>query len=388
MSEIARPQPIHLAVAPDGAGRGQIRLAVGSAGGNSTGWSDPADDGRAGFDSFARLARTAERARFDFLLLADRLHPAEQPRLTAGLDVAALGRPDPFTVLAALASVTEHLGLAGTVDTMFDEPSELARRVAELDHLSAGRAGIRPVVLRAGDGDEGLESAAAGADVIVRPPSSPKAAQAFSADLARRLARHGRSRDELTLLSAASFVLGDTERQARELARDVRRRQVSGPAAIAFAEQLWNRDLCSYDPDGPLPRVDPWIDGRVIALGQAGLLLYPDPVATARQWRDVARRDNLSIRELVIEITARTTFVGTAAAVAAQIITAVQRDRVDGFLLAPHLVPGSLDEFADTVVPVLQERGVFRTEYQAGSLRDRLGLTTTTKERLSHEHAS
>lgn len=240
-----------------------------------------------------------------------------------------------------------------TADSAFDDPSEVGQRVADLDHLSAGRAGIRPVVLPAGDTDEGQDAAAA--DVIIRRPAALKAGQAFSADLTHRLARDGRSRNEVTVLSAVTFVLGDTERQARERARVVRREQVSGPTAIKLAERLWNRDLSSYDPDGPLPRIDPWIDGRVVALGRAGLLAHPDLVATARQWRALARRNNLSIRELVIEVTAQATFVGTAESVATQITTVVQQDAADGFLLTPHLV--ALDEFADTVVPVLQDWG-------------------------------
>jgi alkanesulfonate monooxygenase SsuD/methylene tetrahydromethanopterin reductase-like flavin-dependent oxidoreductase (luciferase family) len=287
-------------------------------------------------------------------------------------------------VLAALTSVTEHLGLAATARSAFDDPSEVALRVADLDHLSAGRAGIRPVVLPGGDIDDGRE--AAGADVIIRRSMTLKTGQAFSADLTRSLARDGRSRKEVTVLSAATFVLGDTERHARERAQVVRHEQITGPTAIKLAERLWNRDLSAYDPDGPLPRIDPWIDGRLVARGRAGMLSHPDPVATARQWRALARRNHLSIREVVVEVTAQATFVGTAEAVATQINAAVQQNTTDGFLLVAHLTP--LDEFADTVVPPLQDRGVFRSEYEEGTLRDRLGLTPTTKERRSHEHAS
>ena len=52
----------------------------------------------------------------------------------------------------------------------------------------------------------------------------------------------------------------------------------------------------------------------------------------------------------------------------------VQADAADGFILVPHITPGGLDEFADKVVPLLQERGVFRTEYEGTTLRDHLGL--------------
>ena len=53
----------------------------------------------------------------------------------------------------------------------------------------------------------------------------------------------------------------------------------------------------------------------------------------------------------------------------------VQADASDGFILVPHITPGGLEDFADAVVPLLQERGVFRTEYEGTTLRDHLGLT-------------
>ncbi|GLW52100.1 hypothetical protein Kpho01_01110 [Kitasatospora phosalacinea] len=105
---------------------------------NTTVWSDPQAGSQIEFSSFAHLARTAERAKFDFLFLAEGLRLREQHGLIHDLDV--VGRPDTFTVLAALAAVTERLGLAGTINSTFNEPYEVARQFASLDHLSAGRS--------------------------------------------------------------------------------------------------------------------------------------------------------------------------------------------------------------------------------------------------------
>jgi alkanesulfonate monooxygenase SsuD/methylene tetrahydromethanopterin reductase-like flavin-dependent oxidoreductase (luciferase family) len=102
--------------------------------------------------------------------------------------------------------------------------------------------------------------------------------------------------------------------------------------------------------------------------------MYRDPLATAAQWREKAAQKRLSIRELIIEVTGRQTFVGAPATLAEEIDTLVQADASDGFILVPHITPGGLDEFADRVVPLLQERGVFRTEYQGTTLREHLGL--------------
>ncbi|MCF3182766.1 MULTISPECIES: NtaA/DmoA family FMN-dependent monooxygenase [unclassified Streptomyces] len=426
---------------------------------NTTVWSDPAAGSHIEFDSFVRFARTAERAKFDFLFLAEGLRLREQGGKIYDLDVA--GRPDTFTVLAALAAVTERIGLTGTISSTFNEPYEVARQFATLDHLSAGRAAWnvvtswdaftgenfrrggflpredrytrareflatatelfdswdgteiaadpatgaflrdaragafehrgrhfdiegrfnvprgpqgRPVVFQAGDSDEGREFAAAHADAIFSRYGTLEEGRAFHSDVKRRLARHGRRPDQLLILPAATFVLGDTDAEARELAHEVRRLQVSGATAIAFLEHVWNRDLSGYDPDGPLPDVDPEPGENTVALGRASVRSFRDPLATARQWRELAEAKNLSIRELVIETTGRQTFVGSPATVAASIDELVQADAADGFILVPHLTPDGLEGFADTVVPLLQERGVFRTEYEGSTLREHLGL--------------
>jgi FMN-dependent oxidoreductase (nitrilotriacetate monooxygenase family) len=117
----------------------QIHLAAHFPGvNNTTVWSDPAAGSHIEFDSFRRLAQTAERGKFDFLFLAEGLRLREQNGLIYDLDV--VGRPDTFTVLAALAAVTDKLGLTGTINSTFNEPYEVARQFASLDHLSGGRA--------------------------------------------------------------------------------------------------------------------------------------------------------------------------------------------------------------------------------------------------------
>ncbi|MFC9745500.1 NtaA/DmoA family FMN-dependent monooxygenase [Streptomyces niveus] len=438
----------------------QIHLAAHFPGvNNSTVWSDPAAGSQIDFSSFTHFARTAERAKFDFLFLAEGLRLREQNGEIYDLDV--VGRPDTFTVLSALAAVTDKLGLAGTVNSTFNEPYEVARQFASLDHLSAGRAawnvvtswdeftgqnfrrggylaqedryqrakqflaaawelfdswhgdeivadkesGLflappdpggfdhhvrefdisghfnvprgpqgRPVIFQAGDSDEGREFAASAADAIFTRHGTFESGQAFYADVKGRLARYGRSPDELKILPGVTFALGDTDADAREKAALIRRQQVSGQTAIRLLEQLWNRDLSSYDPDGPLPAEDPVPGENTVARGRASVRMHRDPLATAARWRGIAEAKNLSIRDLIIEVTGRQTFIGSPATVATALNDFVQADASDGFILTPHLTPGGLDEFADTVVPLLQERGVFRTEYEGDTLRDHLGL--------------
>ena len=286
-------------------------------------WSDPESGSQTDFASFVHFARTAERGLFDFLFLAEGLRLREHRGKIHDLDV--VGRPDTLTVLNAIAAVTTHLGLGGTINTTFNEPYELARQFASLDHLSGGRAAWNLVTssdaftgenFRRGGflkpeeryerAQEILDAAKAlwlsdrepvevrERAVHVRGPvhAAADAAGPPGAHPVRRLGRGPRVRrphrrrdllparhrrggpgvlpgpqgpdaalrprpEEITILPATTFALGDTEAEARENAERVRREQVSPQTAIAFLEQVWGRDLSAYDPDGPLPDVEP-----------------------------------------------------------------------------------------------------------------------------------
>src|SRR5258708_4498505 len=112
----------------------QVHLAAHFPGvNNTTVWSDPRSESQIDFGSFVRLGQTAERGRFDFFFLAEGLRLRELKGRIHDLDV--MGRPESSTVLSALAAVTSHLGLAATVNSTFNEPYEVARRLASLDHL-------------------------------------------------------------------------------------------------------------------------------------------------------------------------------------------------------------------------------------------------------------
>jgi alkanesulfonate monooxygenase SsuD/methylene tetrahydromethanopterin reductase-like flavin-dependent oxidoreductase (luciferase family) len=232
----------------------------------------------------------------------------------------------------------------------------------------------RPVIFQAGDSEDGREFAASTADAIFSRHGTLEAGREFYADVKGRLGRYGRAHEDLKILPAATFVLGDTDADAQEKADVIRHQQVSEQTAIKFLEQLWNRDLSDHDPNGPLPAVDPVVGENTISRGRASVRMYRDPLATAREWRELAEGKGLNSRELIIHVTGRQSFIGSAATVAASIDELVQAEASDGFILVPHITPGGLDEFADTVVPLLQERGTFRAEYQGTTLREHLGL--------------
>ncbi|MGY1501948.1 NtaA/DmoA family FMN-dependent monooxygenase [Streptomyces sp. QTS52] len=434
-------------------GRGQMHLAACFPGvdGTAVRRAGPRAGSQVGFSSFSsfssfeRLARTAERGLFDFFLLAEGPRPHDHLGRVHGLDVA--GRPEPITVLDALAAVTERIGLAATADVTFNEPYELARRFATLDQLSGGRAAWQvvtssasfpgastgenfrrggflhqaerypyvaefldaarelwdswtpdgvpgpfayqgqhfdiagefgvprspqghPVVIRAGDSEQGREFAASATDVVLTRYGSLEAGRAFYADVKGRLAKYGRAPRDLKIMPGVTFVLGDTAAEAREKAAVIRRQQVSPEQAILAVEQIWGTDLSSYDPDGPLPDFDP-VPEPALVRGRVGTA---DPVQVAEQWRALSRTRGLSIRQTVAEASGRHSFVGTPQSVADALGAFVREGAADGFVLVPYPAPGGLDEFVDRVVPLLQERGAFRTRYAGTTLRSHLGL--------------
>ena len=115
-------------------------------------------------------------------------------------------------------------------------------------------------------------------------------------------------------------------------------------------------------------------DLRAPSISKGRAAAVRDKAQTAIEWRALAEAKHLSIRELIIEVTSPPSFVGTPAEVAGRIIEAVDLEAADGFILVPHVTPGGLDEFADTVVPILQEAGRFRHDYVDTTLRGHLGL--------------
>ncbi|MBB2946918.1 FMN-dependent oxidoreductase (nitrilotriacetate monooxygenase family) [Actinoplanes lutulentus] len=425
---------------------------------HSTVWSDPDAGSQIDFATFRHAAQAAERGKFDFFFLAEGL--ALRERQGEIFDQDVIGRPDAITVLTALAAVTEHLGLIATVNATFNEPYELARQLATLDHLSGGRAGWnivtssdaftggnfrrggfldradrytraeeflaaarqlwdswadddivadkesgqflrrpdagsfafsgrqfdisgrftvprspqgQPVILQAGVSSEGREFAAGGGpDAIFSPYHTLAEAQAFYRDIRQRSGVPGRPK----VLPGASFVLGDTEADAIERHREITYAQISGRGAQVLLETVWNRDLSAFDPDGPLPDVDPDTEAPPFIQGRARI--HQNAPETVAQWREIAEANKYTLRELAIHVFGRTEFVGTPTQVADRLDAFVQSDGSDGFIIGSHLTPAGIDEFVDRVVPLLQERGSLRTEYEGTTLRDNLGLPALT----------
>ena len=382
---------------------------------------------------FQRLAQIAEEAKFDSLFLADGL------AISQNIKHGAFVGLEPFTLLSALAAVTDYIGLIGTVSTTYNEPFHVARKFASLDHISKGRAGwnivtsgsefeamnfsrdshlehskryerakeflqvttslwdswedeaividrssgafadndkvreinhvgetfkVRgplniprspqgyPVLVQAGSSEDGKEFAAEYAEAIFTAQQTLAEAQQFYSDVKGRLAKYGRRPEQLKILPGICAVIGHTESEAKE--KELELNELTVPEyGLNQLSSMLKVDLFSYPLDGPLPELPSLED---INGNKSRFQLVAD----------LAKRDKLTIRQLIHRLAGgrgHRTFAGTAIQVADQLEEWFTNGASDGFNVMPPYLPGGLEEFAQQVIPELQRRGLFRTEY-------------------------
>ncbi|AHF93246.1 monooxygenase [Opitutaceae bacterium TAV5] len=409
---------------------------------------DAVSGGDLDFDYYRRIAQKAEQARFDALFLADGavVHGSED------IDTLSLtGRGagfEPLTLLSALATVTDRIGLIATASTSFNEPYTLARAFASLDHLSGGRAGwnivtssteiqarnfnldhhyahadryaraeefvdvatglwdsweddafIRdkatgrffhpeklhvldhrgkhfsvrgplniarppqghPVLVQAGSSEDGQELGAKTGEAIFTAHTTLANARAFYASLKGRLAKYGRTPDQVVIMPGVFPVIGRTEEEARQKYEDLQKLVHPQVGLKQLSSLLGNVDLSGYPLDGPLPDL-PGTEG---------------PQSRQKILVDLARRENLSIRQLYLRIAGARghwTIIGTPAQITDQLEEWFVNQAADGFNVMPPTYPGGLDDFIGHIIPELRRRGLFRTDYEGRTLRENLGL--------------
>lgn len=400
------------------------------------------------FDFIKRLAQTAERGKFDMVFLADSYAVRGKNQTVLGQTVNTLF--EPFTLLSALSAVTNHIGFVGTVSTTFNEPFNVARRFASLDHLSGGRAGWNvvtsstdveaqnfnleqqllhekryeraeefvdvvtklwdsweddaliidkesaqfadsskihsinhkgewfsvtgplnisrpvqghPVVIQAGSSEAGKELAARTAEVIFTAWQTIEEAQAFYADVKGRMAKYGRSPEELKIMPGVFPVIGRTEEEAEEN-KALLEELIPEEAGISLLSGMISVDLSGYPVDGPLPDLP---ELNQINGGKSRFQLL----------KDLADREGLTIRKLYQRIAGargHREIKGTPEQIADHMQEWFENGAADGFNVMPPYLPGGLDDFVDLVIPVLQQRGLFRKQYTGNTLRENLGL--------------
>jgi FMN-dependent oxidoreductase (nitrilotriacetate monooxygenase family) len=224
-----------------------------------------------------------------------------------------------------------------------------------------------PVMVQAGASDDGRDLAAETADVVFTAHQSMESARTFYADLKRRVSEFGRNPDDLKIMPGFFVTVGRTAQEAREKFQRIQD-LILPDVGVRLLSTFINFDLTAYPVDGPLPDIP---DSKVSA-SRRGLI-------TA-----IARRENLTIRQLYTRIAGgrgHFQYVGTPAQVADELQRWFEGGAADGFNIMPPILPDSLNDFVDLVIPELQRRGLFRTAYEGTTLRENLGLPWPTPRR-------
>jgi FMN-dependent oxidoreductase (nitrilotriacetate monooxygenase family) len=218
-----------------------------------------------------------------------------------------------------------------------------------------------PVIIQAGGSPSGLELAARTADVVFSVVQDLAAAQLAYADLKGRMARYGRSPEEIAVLPGVMPIIGATDDEAREKLSRLQAWLTPANAATLVASRI-GYDVSGHPLDGPVPPPPPFQGSQAFST-----VLY-----------ETAKREKMTLRDLYnLTAAARGHWVlcGTPESIADSFEEWFVGKAADGFNILPPYFPGAFDDFVNLVVPILQRRGLFRHNYQGRTLRDHLGLT-------------
>ncbi|NTI78568.1 LLM class flavin-dependent oxidoreductase [Rhizobium rhizogenes] len=216
----------------------------------------------------------------------------------------------------------------------------------------------RPVIVQAGASDDGQEIAAKHADVIYAASQTVEEARAYYESVKGRMAKYGRDRDELKIMPGLTVITAPTEAEALETFEHLQEHNDLEGAMTQVNTVMG--DMSGYDLDGPVP--DP---------------VAPKLRSRAMQMVAMARKHDWTLRQLAKWIATahgHRVIVGTPVQVADQMAEWFHEGVLDGYNLMPPYMPGAFREFTRLVIPELQNRGLFRTEYEGTTLRENLGL--------------
>jgi FMN-dependent oxidoreductase (nitrilotriacetate monooxygenase family) len=217
-----------------------------------------------------------------------------------------------------------------------------------------------PVIVQAGQSDPGRQLAAETAEAVFCSPRDLESAKALYADIKGRAIAAGRDHGHLKILPAALIIVGDTVEDARQ-----KRLTLDGlvhyDSAIASLSVALGSDASGFDPDAPLPADIP--DTNASKTGREGVI-------------KLARDEGLTVRQLAGRYGGYSglAFVGTPQTIADDMAVWLEQEAADGFTVVLPFVPQGLDDVTQRLVPELQRRGLFRTEYEGSTLREHLGL--------------
>jgi alkanesulfonate monooxygenase len=218
----------------------------------------------------------------------------------------------------------------------------------------------RPVIVHAGQSEDGRDLAARHAEVIFTVQQDKELGRAFSDDIKARAAKYGRRPEHVLIMPGVLTTVGQTRAEAED--KYARLQELIHPKiGVALLSSYAGIDLSGYPLDGPLP----------------DLPLHHSEHGRQKVIVDLARRDNLTIRQLYMRVAgprAHRSVVGTPTDIADALEDWFTAGAADGFNIMPLTFPDGHNDLVDLVLPELRRRGLFRTEYEGRTLRENLGL--------------
>ncbi len=223
-----------------------------------------------------------------------------------------------------------------------------------------------PVLVQAGSSDHGRVFAARHAEAIFTAQQRIEDAQAFYRDVKRRAFDLGRNPDHIKILPGLSPFIGGTEEEARRLEREFNELTIPAFGLIQLKDFAYV-DLDDLDLDAPVP---------IEAFGDAGDVTNNKKSRT-QVYADIVRREKPTLRQLLHKLAGargHRVVAGTPEQIADTMTDWFHNGAADGFNVMPPYLPGGFDVFAETVIPLLRRRGLFREGYEGTTLREHLGL--------------
>nr|WP_217363430.1 LLM class flavin-dependent oxidoreductase [Pantoea sp. CCBC3-3-1] len=219
----------------------------------------------------------------------------------------------------------------------------------------------RPIVFQAGASDRGKAFAAQAADAIYTRQETPELAKAYADDVRRQRVANGGKPESILLFQGISVIIGESLEEAERRYQQTAQLVTLEQALDYLGRYFEHHDFSQYDPEAPFPDI-----------GDLGSNSFRSTTDTIK--KQAAER-SLTLRQVALEAaTPRPTFLGTAKDVADGLAHWFTTGAADGFIVRGG-TPTSFDDFVDQVVPILQQRGLYRTEYAGATLRENLGLT-------------
>ena len=219
----------------------------------------------------------------------------------------------------------------------------------------------RPVLIQAGSSEAGKNFAARHADAVFTGGASLEDGVRFCQDVRQRAARFGRGPEEILILPGCGPIVGGTMAEAEAKYEEIAN-LVSIEDALNYLGRYFNDiDFTQYDLDAPFPD-----------LGDFGRNGWE---STTDRIKELARAEGLTLRQMALRsTTAKHAFIGTPETIADTMQAWFEAGAADGFMLTGAVLPDGLIDFIEQVLPILQKRGLFRTEYEADTLHGNLGL--------------